>query len=137
MTIELHTWATPNGRKVSIMLEELGLPYSVHPVDIRNNEQFKPEFLAISPNNRIPAIVDPDGPGGRPLSLFESGTILFYHAEKEGRFLLGPVSERYVVKQWWLGQLGGFAPRCGRVNGRAWCRNRVIDDRVIPAGPDP
>src|SRR5882672_12496928 len=74
--IELHTWGTPNGRKVSIMLEECGLPYSVHKIDISKGEQFKPEFLKISPNNRIPAIVDPDGPGGKPYSLFESGAIL-------------------------------------------------------------
>ena len=116
MTIELHTWATPNGRKVSIMLEELGLPYSVHPVDIRNNEQFKPEFLAISPNNRIPAIVDPDGPGGEPLSLFESGAILFYLAEKEGRFLPGSASDRYVVMQWLMWQMGGVGPMFGQVH---------------------
>ena len=81
-TIELHTWGTPNGRKVSIMLEECGLPYSVHKVDISKGEQHKPEFLRISPNNRIPAIVDPDGPGGKPISLFESGAILIYLAEK-------------------------------------------------------
>ena len=82
--IHLHTWATPNGRKVSVMLEELGLEYEVHPVDISADEQFAPDFLAISPNNRIPAIVDEDGPGGAPLSLFESGAILIYLAEKTG-----------------------------------------------------
>ena len=80
--IELHTWSTPNGRKVSIMLEELGLPYSVHPVNIGKDEQFRPEFLAISPNNKIPAIVDPDGPGGKRFALFESGAILIYLGEK-------------------------------------------------------
>ena len=80
--IELHTWSTPNGRKVSIMLEELGLSYSVHPVNIGKDEQFRPEFLAISPNNKIPAIVDPDGPGGKRFALFESGAILIYLGEK-------------------------------------------------------
>src|SRR3546814_3704560 len=116
MTIELHTWATPNGRKVSIMLEELRLPYSGHPGDIRNNGQFKPEFLAISPNNRIPAIIDPDGPGGKPLSLFESGAILFYLAEKEGRLLPGSSSARNVVMQWLMWQMGGVGPMFGQVH---------------------
>ena len=85
--IELHTWGTPNGRKVSIMLEECGLAYNVHKVDISKGEQFKPEFLKISPNNRIPAIIDSEGPGGKPISLFESGAILIYLAEKTGKFL--------------------------------------------------
>ena len=83
--IELHTWTTPNGRKVSVMLEECGLPYTVHKVNIGQNEQFKPEFLAISPNNRIPAIVDSDGPDGKPFHLFESGAILVYLAGKTGK----------------------------------------------------
>ncbi len=78
MPIELHTWNTPNGRKISVALEEMGLPYNVHPVNIGKNEQFDPDFLKISPNNRIPAIVDPDGPGGKPISVFESGAILIY-----------------------------------------------------------
>lgn len=85
--IELHTWTTPNGRKVSVMLEECGLPYSVHKVNIGQGEQFKPEFLSISPNNRIPGIVDPDGPDGKPLKLFESGAILVYLSGKTGKFL--------------------------------------------------
>jgi GST-like protein len=76
MAIELHTWGTPNGRKISVALEEMGLPYSVHPINISKGEQFNPDFLKISPNNRIPAIVDPDGPGGKPISVFESGAIL-------------------------------------------------------------
>ena len=84
--IDLYTWSTPNGRKVSVMLEECALPYRVHPVDIGKGDQFKPEFLAINPNNRIPAIVDPEGPDGQPLPLFESGAILIYLAEKTGRF---------------------------------------------------
>ena len=85
--IELYTWGTPNGKKVSIMLEEVGLPYNTHPVNIQKDEQFAPDFLKISPNNKIPAIVDPDGPDGKPLSLFETGAILFYLAEKTGKFI--------------------------------------------------
>src|SRR5436305_2270702 len=86
MTIELHTWNTPNGRKISVALEEMGLPYEVHPVNIGKDEQFAPAFLAISPNNKIPAIVDLDGPGGRPISVFESGAILLYLGRKTGKF---------------------------------------------------
>src|SRR4030088_3613239 len=87
MTIELHTWNTPNGRKISVALEEMGLPYKVIPVNISKNEQFAPPFLAISPNNKIPAIVDPDGPGGAAVSVFESGAILLYLGEKTGKVL--------------------------------------------------
>jgi GSH-dependent disulfide-bond oxidoreductase len=85
--IELYTWGTPNGKKASIMLEEIGLPYDVHPINLRKREQFSPEFLAINPNNKIPAIIDRDGPGGKPLTLFESGSILIYLAEKTGKLL--------------------------------------------------
>jgi GST-like protein len=85
MAIELHTWGTPNGRKISVALEEMGLPYTVHPINISKGEQFSPAFLKISPNNRIPAIVDPDGPGGKPISVFESGAILIYLGEKTGK----------------------------------------------------
>lgn len=107
--IHLHTWATPNGRKASIMLEELGLPYEVHPVDISADEQFKPDFLAISPNNRIPAIVDEDGPDGTPLSIFESGAILVYLAEKTGSELLPTApAARAKVMQWLMWQMGGL-----------------------------
>src|SRR5690606_18294727 len=87
LMIDLYTWKTPNGRKISIMLEEVGLPYRVHPVDIGNDEQFAPDFLKISPNNKIPAIVDPYGPDGKPLSLFESGAILIYLSAKTGKLL--------------------------------------------------
>ncbi len=86
MAIELYTWNTPNGRKISVALEEMGLPYNVHTVNISKNEQFDPDFLKISPNNRIPAIVDPDGPGGQPISVFESGAILIYLGQKTGKF---------------------------------------------------
>ena len=85
--IELYTWPTPNGFKVSIMLEELGMPYNVHAIDIGAGDQFRPDFLKISPNNKMPALVDTDGPGGKPISLFESGSILLYLAEKTGRFI--------------------------------------------------
>jgi len=89
MSIDFYTWGTPNGRKISVALEEMGLPYNVHPVNIGKNEQFAPDFLKISPNNRIPAIVDTDGPGGQPISVFESGAILIYLAEKTGISAMG------------------------------------------------
>src|SRR5688500_7703251 len=104
--IEVYSWATPNGHKVHIMLEECGLPYKVIPVDIGAGDQFKPEFLAISPNNKIPAIVDPDGPEGKSLSLFESGAILLYLASKTGRFLPADLGGRYDVLQWLMFQMG-------------------------------
>src|SRR6476659_6171317 len=114
--IELHTWGTPNGRKVSIMLEECGLPYSVHKIDISKGEQFKPEFLKISPNNRIPAIVDPDGPGGKPISLFEAGAILIYLAEKTGKFLSKEPVQKYKTLEWLMWQMGGIGPMFGQAN---------------------
>ena len=114
--IELHTYNTPNGRKVSVVLEEMGLPYSVHVVDITKDQQFKPEFLAISPNNRIPAIIDPDGPGGTPLSIFESGAILLYLAEKTGQFMPTGLRERVPVLEWLMWQMGGFGPMLGQVH---------------------
>jgi len=116
--IDLYTWATPNGRKVSIMLEEVGLAYAVHPVNIMQDEQFAPDFLAVSPNNKIPAIVDPDGPGGEPLALFESGAILIYLAEKCAREDLLPASgaARHKVLQWLMWQMGGFGPMLGQAH---------------------
>lgn len=114
--IELHTWSTPNGRKVSIMLEEVGLPYSVHPVNITKDEQFRPEFLAISPNNRIPAIVDPDGPGGERIALFESGAILIYLGEKTGKLIPADPAARYVALQWLMWQMGGLGPMLGQTH---------------------
>ena len=114
--ITLYTWGTPNGRKVSIMLEECGLPYRVQPVDITHNEQFAPEFLAVSPNNKIPAITDPDGPGGAPLNLFESGAILQYLAEKTGRFLPAAGAVRYQVLQWLMFQMSGVGPMAGQAH---------------------
>jgi GST-like protein len=116
MTIELHTWNTPNGRKISVALEEMALPYQVYPVNIGKQEQFKPEFLAISPNNRIPAIVDPEGPGGAPISVFESGAILIYLAEKTGKFLPADPRKKVPVLEWLMWQMGGFGPMPGQVH---------------------
>src|SRR5579875_2521108 len=116
MPIELWTWDTPNGRKISVALEEMGLPYSVHPVNISKGEHFRPEFLAISPNNRIPAIVDPDGPDGKPISVFESGAILLYLGEKSGKFLPRDLRARVPVYEWLMWQMGGFGPMPGQVH---------------------
>ncbi len=114
--IELYSWATPNGHKVHIMLEECALPYRVHGVDIGKGEQFEPDFLAISPNNKIPAITDPDGPDGQPISLFESGAILLYLAGKTGRFLPETTAGKYEVLQWLMFQMGGVGPMLGQAH---------------------
>ena len=114
--IELHAYNTPNGRKISVALEEMGLPYKVKVVDITKDQQFRPEFLAISPNNRIPAIVDPDGPGGAPVSVFESGAILLYLGERYGQFLPTDLRARVPVLEWLMWQMGGFGPMPGQVH---------------------
>lgn len=114
--IDVYSWATPNGHKVHIMLEECGLPYRAIPVNIGTGEQFAPSFLAVSPNNKIPAIVDPDGPGGQPISLFESGAILIYLAAKTGRFLPDDLRARYEVLQWLMFQMGGLGPMLGQAH---------------------
>jgi GST-like protein len=114
--IQLYTWATPNGKKVSIMLEEVELPYEVHSINIAMGDQLKPEYLAINPNNKIPAISDTDGPGGKPLKLFESGAILMYLAEKTGKFLPQEMARRYEVIQWLMFQMGGVGPMFGQAN---------------------
>ncbi|MBP7565324.1 MAG: glutathione S-transferase N-terminal domain-containing protein [Burkholderiaceae bacterium] len=114
--IDIYSWPTPNGHKVHIMLEECGLPYRAHPVDIGRGEQFAPDFLAISPNNKIPALVDPEGPGGQPISLFESGAILTYLAGKTGRFLPADDAGRYEALQWLMFQMGGVGPMLGQVH---------------------
>ena len=114
--IEVYSWATPNGHKVHIMLEECGLPYRAIPVNIGTGDQFAPDFLAISPNNKIPAIVDPDGPEGAPISLFESGAILLYLASKTGRFLPASTTARYEVLQWLMFQMGGVGPMLGQAH---------------------
>ena len=114
--IDLYTWTTPNGRKVSIMLEELGLSYNTHAIDIGRGEQFKPEFVAVSPNSKIPAIVDSLGPAGKPYPLFESGAILLYLAEKTGRFLSAQATERFDAIQWLMFQMGGIGPMFGQTH---------------------
>ena len=114
--IDLYSWATPNGHKVHVMLEECGLPYTVHAVDIGAGDQFKPDFLAISPNNKIPAIVDSDGPDGKPISLFESGAILLYLAGKTGRFMPTSVRGKYETLEWLMFQMGGVGPMLGQAH---------------------
>jgi GST-like protein len=114
--IDVYSWATPNGHKVHIMLEECGLPYRVHPVNIGAGDQFKPEFLKISPNNKIPAIVDSQGPDGQPISLFESGAILIYLASKTGRFLPSSDRGRFEMLQWLMFQMGGVGPMLGQAH---------------------
>ncbi len=114
--IDLYTWGTPNGRKVSIMLEEVGLPYAVHPIDIGKGDQFTADYVAINPNSKIPAIVDQDGPEGKPLALFESGAILVYLAEKTGRFLPTEARGRYETLQWLMFQMGGIGPMFGQAH---------------------
>ena len=113
--LQLYSLATPNGIKVSVMLEELGLPYEAHKVRFDVNDQLTPEFLSLNPNNKIPAIVDPDGPGGAPLPLFESGAILIYLADKTGRFLPRDGAARYEALQWLMFQMGGVGPMFGQV----------------------
>ncbi len=114
--IDLYTWTTPNGRKIHIMLEEVGLEYSTHPIDIRKGDQFEVEFLKISPNNRIPAIVDHDGPDGAPYSLFESGAILMYLAEKTGRLMPAETAKRYRVIEWLMFQMANVGPMLGQAH---------------------
>jgi GST-like protein len=114
--IDLYSWTTPNGHKIHIMLEEIGLPYEVHPIDIGIGDQFKPDFLKISPNNKMPAIVDRDGPGGKPYSVFESGAILMYLAEKTGKLMPSETRARYDVIQWLMFQMGGIGPMLGQVH---------------------
>jgi len=114
--IDLYTWPTPNGHKIHIALEELGLPYTVHAVDIAEGDQFKPEFLKISPNNRIPAIVDQDGPKGKPLAQFESGAILIYLAEKTGKLLAPKGNARYAALQWLMFQMASIGPMLGQAH---------------------
>ena len=116
MSILLHAFDTPNGRKISVALEEMGLPYSVKVIDITKGEQFAPEFQAISPDNKIPAIIDSDGPGGSPISIFESGAILIYLAEKTGLFLPKDPRRRIATLEWLMFQMGGFGPMPGQVH---------------------
>ena len=114
--IEVYSWATPNGHKIHVMLEECGLAYRAIPVNIGAGDQFKPEFLKISPNNKIPAIVDPDGPDGEPISVFESGAILLYLAAKTGRFLPADLRGKYRVLEWLMFQMGSVGPMLGQAH---------------------
>ena len=114
--IDCYTWPTPNGHKVHIMLEETGLEYNVHAINIGEGDQFKPDFLAINPNGKIPAIVDPEGPDDKSIALMESGAILIYLAEKTGKFLPQAVRERYDALQWLMFQMGGVGPMFGQVH---------------------
>ena len=124
--IELYYWPTPNGWKISIMLEECRLPYIMKPVNIAKGDQFKPEFLAISPNNRMPAIVDPDGPGGRPISVFESGAILQYLGRKTGKFYPSDERARTAVDEWLFWQMGGLGPMAGQAHHfRIYAREKL------------
>ena len=124
--IDLYYWTTPNGWKISIMLEEVGLPYTVHPINIMAGDQFKLEFLEISPNNKMPAIVDPDGPGGAPISIFESGAILMYLGEKTGEFYPTDAYDRYIMLQWLMFQMGGIGPMFGQAHHfRKYAREKI------------
>jgi GST-like protein len=127
MPIELHAFDTPNGRKISVALEEMALPYTVKIVDLRKREQFEPEFLKISPSGKIPAIVDPDGPSGEPVSVFESGAILIYLGEKTGKFWPRDLATRIPVLEWLMFQMGNFGPIPGQVHHFATVENE--DDR--------
>ena len=133
--LELWYWPTPNGWKVSIALEEMGLPYEVKPVNIGAGEQFTPEFLAISPNNRMPALVDPEGPDGKPLSIFESGAILQYLANKSGQFYPTDIGARAEVDQWLFWQVGGLGPMAGQTHHfRQYAPALIKDQRQIAYG---
>ena len=127
MSIELHAFDTPNGRKISVALEEMALPYTVKIVDLRKRQQFEPEFLKISPNGKIPAIVDPNGPGGKPVSVFESGAILIYLGEKSGKFWPRDLEARIPVLEWLMFQMGNFGPIPGQVHHFVTVENE--DDR--------
>lgn len=124
--IDLYTWPTPNGHKIHVMLEETGLEYTVHPIDISAGDQFEPEFLKISPNNKMPAMVDLDGPGGQPYSLFESGAILMYLADKTGKFMPSEMRARYRVVQWLMFQMGSIGPLLGQAHHfRAYAPEKI------------
>ena len=130
--IELHYWPTSNGHKITIALEEMGLPYVIRPVNINRGEQFDPAFLAISPNNRIPAILDPEGPGGKPISVFESGAILQYLGRKSGRFYGADERDRVAVDEWLFWQVGGLGPMAGQANHfRGKGPGKTVDQRHL------
>lgn len=124
--IDLYSWTTPNGHKIHIMLEETALPYRAHKVDIGKGEQFRPDYLAVNPNNKIPAIIDQDGPDGQPITVFESGAILIYLAEKSGKFLPGNARRRYDVLQWLMFQMASIGP----MYGQAWHFRSAAPERI-------
>ena len=133
--IEVHYWPTPNGHKITIALEEMGLAYKLTPVNIGRGEQFKPDFLAISPNNRMPAIVDPDGPGGTPISVFESGAILQYLARKTGQFYGADERARVEADEWLFWQMAGLGPMAGQANHfRSYAPSVISDQRQVAYG---
>ena len=134
--IDLFYWPTPNGWKITIALEEMGLPYQVRLVDIGAGEQFAPEFLAIAPNNRMPAITDPDGPGGQPVSMFESGAILLYLARKTGMFLGSGERDRIAVEQWLMWQMGGVGPMAGQAHHFLKYAPQLDPPQVLPYAQD-
>jgi GST-like protein len=127
--LQLYSLPTPNGVKVAILLEELGLPYEVHRIDFGQDDQHTPEFLSLSPNNKIPAILDPEGPDGEPLGLFESGAILLYLAEKTGRFLPRDPAQRYQAIQWLMFQMGGIGPMFGQLGFFTKFAGKDIEDK--------
>ncbi|MBC2768984.1 glutathione S-transferase N-terminal domain-containing protein [Pusillimonas minor] len=127
--IQLYSLPTPNGVKVSIMLEETGLPYEAHLVSFQTNDQLTPEFVSLNPNNKIPAIIDPNGPGGKPLPLFESGAILVYLAEKTGKFLPADPVQRYTTLQWLMFQMGGVGPMFGQLGFFHKFAGKDIEDK--------
>jgi glutathione S-transferase len=133
--IEIYYWPTPNGHKVTIACEEMGLPYEIKPVNIGRGDQFKPEFLAISPNNRMPAIIDPDGPGGQPISIFESGAILQYLGRKTGQFYPQDERARVKVDEWVFWQMANFGPNAGQRNHfRNYAPSFILDQRQVAYG---
>lgn len=134
--ILLHYWPTPNGHKISIALEELGLPYEVKLVNIGAGDQFAPDFLKIAPNNRIPAIVDPEGPGGAPVSVFESGAILQYLARKTGRLYGSSERERIAVEEWLMWQMGGVGPMAGQANHFLRYAPEMDPPQILPYAQD-
>ena len=133
--IEVYYWPTPNGHKVTIALEEMDVPYEIKPVNIGRGDQFTPEFLAISPNNRMPAIIDPDGPGGAPISIFESGAILQYLGRKTGKFYPADERARVAVDEWLFWQMGGLGPLAGQANHfRNYSPSFLLDQRQSAYG---
>lgn len=134
--IDLYYWPTPNGWKVSIALEEMGLPYNVHMIDIGKGDQLEPDFLKIGPNNRIPVIVDPDGPDGKPISIFESGAILQYLARKTGKFYGESERDHVSVEQWLMWQMGGLGPMAGQANHFLKYAPSMDPPNVLPYAKD-